>query len=56
MFSYLLESCWDVVGVSDCPALRYDFEDEEFAIQLKTSTDKNSTDIPYTNNGVITCL
>ena len=54
-FSYLLESCSDAVGVSDCPALRYDFEDKDFAIQLKTS-DKNSTDIPYTNNGVITCL
>ena len=57
MFSYnLLESCSDVVGISDCPALRYDFEDEDFAIQLKTSTDKNFTDSPYTNNGVITCL
>ena len=56
MFSNLPGSCLDVVGVADCPTLRFDFENENVPITQKTSTDEDSTNSPFTNNGVITCL
>ena len=45
----------NVVGVADCLTLRFDFENESVPITLKTSMDEDSTNSPFTNNGVITC-
>ena len=55
-FFYYPGPCLDVVGVADCPTLRYDFENENVPITVKTHDDQNSTKNPFTNNGVITCL